>query len=55
MSRVEVRKSVLWLLLVACGFWMAGSLTACNTVEGMGEDIEDTGDAISGAAEGADD
>jgi predicted small secreted protein len=29
------------------------SLAGCNTVEGMGEDIEDTGGAIEGAAEGA--
>jgi predicted small secreted protein len=43
----------LWLLLVVAGLWMAVGMTACNTVEGMGEDIEDTGDAISGAAEGA--
>ena len=28
-------------------------VSACNTVEGVGEDVESTGDAIQGAAEGA--
>lgn len=26
------------------------ALSACNTIEGMGEDLEATGDAISGTA-----
>ncbi len=35
-------------LLVLLG---AGALTACNTVEGAGKDIEKTGDAIQDAAD----
>ena len=27
------------------------ALSSCNTIEGMGEDIEDAGDAIEDAAE----
>lgn len=30
---------------------LAGFLGACNTVEGVGEDIEDLGDAIEDAAD----
>ena len=35
------------LVLAAMGFW---SLSGCNTVEGVGEDIEAGGRAISGAS-----
>ena len=27
-----------------------GTLAACNTVEGVGEDVEATGEAVSGAS-----
>lgn len=30
-----------------------GTLAACNTVEGVGEDVEATGEAVTGAAQGA--
>ncbi|WP_109807657.1 entericidin A/B family lipoprotein [Sphingosinithalassobacter portus] len=29
------------------------AVSACNTVEGMGEDVSSAGDAVSGAADGA--
>ena len=36
-------------------FTMMGSLSACNTVQGAGEDIESAGDSISDAARDAKD
>ena len=45
----------LWLLALLGGMWTLTSLSACNTVEGMGEDVEDVGEGVSGAARGADD
>ncbi|MCM5569552.1 entericidin A/B family lipoprotein [Burkholderiaceae bacterium FT117] len=41
-----MRKSVLILLAAFVGV----SLSACNTVAGMGKDIEKAGETISGAA-----
>jgi predicted small secreted protein len=38
------------LALAVAGF-SAGALSSCNTVEGAGEDIESTGDAIDDSAE----
>ena len=40
---------VLWILVLACLCTL--TLTACNTVEGAGEDIEDAGEAIEDAAD----
>jgi predicted small secreted protein len=42
------------MLVVIGGLWMVTNLAACNTVEGMGEDVEDVGQGVQGAAEGAD-
>jgi predicted small secreted protein len=44
---------MLWtLVLTLCGaLWVLTSLTACNTTEGVGEDIEEAGDAIEDAAD----
>ena len=53
MTRRELRKSALWALLIIGGLWITTTLAGCNTVEGMGEDVEDIGEGISGAAEGA--
>lgn len=39
------------LSLLASLFMIAG-LSACNTVEGAGQDIENTGEAIEDAADG---
>ena len=35
---------------VLYGFGLSSALTACNTTRGVGEDISDGGNAISGAA-----
>lgn len=35
--------------------FLAGSLAACNTVEGAGEDIEQGGEAVSETAEDVED
>ena len=35
---------------VVFGFFLAASLAACNTVEGIGKDIKKGGDAIEKAA-----
>lgn len=44
------RTRLLAMLLLALG---AFALTACNTMEGMGEDISSAGDGLSGAADDA--
>jgi len=44
-------KKLLTLLLLAL---TAGSLAACNTMAGLGEDISDVGDEIEECAEGVD-
>ena len=49
------RGKVLWLLVMLGGMWALTNLSACNTVEGMGEDVEDAGEGVQGAAQGADD
>lgn len=48
------RESTVWLLILLGGMWTLTNLAACNTVEGMGEDVEDVGEGVQGAAEGAD-
>ena len=42
----------LWTLIltVVGALWIA-NLTACNTTEGLGEDIEEAGDSIEDAAD----
>jgi predicted small secreted protein len=47
MSDTLMRRMAFALLLAVA----AGSLTACNTAEGVGEDVEATGEAIEDAAE----
>lgn len=44
-------KSVIYLLALGAGF----VLSACNTVEGVGRDLEATGDAVADTAEDAKD
>ncbi len=36
-----------WIFCIA----IIGSMTACNTLEGAGEDMQDAGEAIEDAAE----
>jgi predicted small secreted protein len=45
-------KRLLALLLLALSL---GSLTACNTMAGVGEDIEEAGDSIEDTAEDCED
>ena len=40
---------ILMLFVMALG--LAGTSISCNTVEGVGEDLEDAGDAIEDAAD----
>ncbi len=47
MKRRNVFRSLCVIGLAVFGL----SLTACNTVEGAGEDIQDAGDAIEDAAD----
>jgi len=47
-SRQGLRKLI--LALAVAGF-SAAALSACNTVDGAGQDIENTGDAIQDSAD----
>lgn len=48
----ETARSLLALLAVAAfGLAGASALTACNTVEGAGEDVQGAGEGISDVAE----
>lgn len=47
----EQLKKLSWLTLILLAF---ASLTACNTVEGAGKDIEAAGEEIQDAADGDD-
>lgn len=38
------------LSIFAATLFSLGALSACNTIEGAGEDIEATGESIEGAA-----
>jgi len=40
------------LLALAITSFSAAALSACNTVEGAGQDIENTGEAIQDSADG---
>lgn len=46
--RCNGRKALLALMVTA---FSAAALSACNTVEGAGEDIESTGEAIQDSAD----
>ena len=45
-------KTTIAMLLLA--LLAAGSLSACNTMAGFGEDVEEAGDQIEECAEGVD-
>jgi predicted small secreted protein len=45
------RKNWIWFLAVVCGLWTLTSLTACNTTEGVGEDMQEAGEEIEDAAD----
>jgi len=44
-----------WMILIALATAGAVSASGCNTIEGVGEDIKATGEAIDDAAEDAQD
>lgn len=46
------KKTTIALMLLA--LLSAGSLTACNTMAGFGEDVEEAGEDIEECAEGVD-
>jgi predicted small secreted protein len=47
-----MKRAVIWIPLIsAASVTMLGALSACNTVEGVGRDIERAGDAIQDEAE----
>jgi predicted small secreted protein len=52
---MNVTKKVQTLILAAVGGLGLFTLSACNTTEGIGEDIEAAGDAIDDAADDAND
>lgn len=51
MNSVVIRKLSMWILVWSGALWTLTSLSACNTVEGAGEDIEEAGDEIEDAAD----
>ena len=51
----EARRELIMALVIAGMGASAAVMTACNTTEGVGEDIEAAGDAIDDAAEDAND
>jgi predicted small secreted protein len=46
-QRQEAGMKKFWVMLAVLGALL--STTACNTVRGVGEDIEDVGDAVKDA------
>ena len=46
-----MKATVKALTLAAVALLMSASLTACNTIEGMGKDIKKAGQSIEGAAD----
>lgn len=50
---VVMRKIVPFALLVGIFAVQALALTACNTAEGFGKDVEKTGEAVQGGAKDA--
>jgi predicted small secreted protein len=46
-----IKRLTAMAMLVAGCFWAMTSMTACNTTEGVGEDIEEAGDEIQDAAD----
>lgn len=55
MHRTPFAKRLMTVLTLLFASSAAFSLTACNTTEGVGEDIEAAGDAIDDAADDAND
>lgn len=51
MIKSNTVRSILLLLAAGLGLGAATMLSACNTIEGAGEDVESAGQGVSGAAE----
>jgi predicted small secreted protein len=49
------RSSLVWLYGVTAAFLLAMSVSACNTMEGAGEDVSAAGGAMSDTAEDVED
>ena len=52
MMRRLMRDLPAFVMILMGGLWCCTGLTGCNTVEGVGEDIEDAGESIDNSAEG---
>jgi entericidin B len=48
-----MKKAQTWMLRLCLILALVGPLAACNTIEGVGEDTEAAGDAISDTARDA--
>lgn len=46
-----VRKAIFWTVLGSALLGQAALLAACNTAEGFGQDVKNTGNAIQKSAE----
>lgn len=55
MLRRLMRDLPAFLVMLLAGMWCVTALPGCNTVEGVGEDVEEAGDAIEDTAEDVDD
>jgi predicted small secreted protein len=53
MKKSIVSESTVWLVVILASMWTLTHLTGCNTVKGVGEDVESAGEGVQGAAEGA--
>lgn len=53
MNPTPIRKHLARLALLASALLLPFALTACNTTEGVGEDLEAAGESIDDAAEDA--
>lgn len=49
-----MRRHTRLIALMFVAMFSAGTLSACNTMAGVGEDIEEVGDEIEDCAEGVD-
>jgi predicted small secreted protein len=56
LTRIRTDRSALgWLFGLLALFFMASVLSGCNTMRGMGEDVEAAGGAMSDTAEETED
>ena len=53
LTNAMFKKSLFALLLATFALGSLGSLNACSTAQGFGQDVEDTGDYIEDKAEDA--